>query len=107
MVPTEEERLPVRVPISVRGLSAINFFHGPALRRSLPFASLSYSFFSHFASRWSCFKQGRSLNEHTLFFYQTILLFEFPLLRSTSSVYVLRSMLAGHSYMIINSISAL
>src|SRR5258708_8578521 len=66
MVPTEEERLPVRVPISVRGLSAITFFHGPALRRSLPFASLSYSFFSHFASRWSCFKQGRSLNELSL-----------------------------------------
>jgi hypothetical protein len=47
MVPTEEERLPVRVPISVRGLSAVNFFRGRALRRSPPFASLSYLFFSH------------------------------------------------------------
>lgn len=43
MVPTEEERLPVRVSIPVGGLSAVD--------RTLPrlplFTSLSYSFFSH------------------------------------------------------------
>jgi hypothetical protein len=40
MVPTEEERLPVRVSISVRGLSAVNFFHGRTLPLSALFASL-------------------------------------------------------------------
>jgi hypothetical protein len=44
MVSTEEERLPVRVSVSVRGLSAIPTFRGLALRHSPPFASSHLSF---------------------------------------------------------------
>jgi len=39
MVPTEEERLSVRVSISVRGLSAINF-RGRTLGTAVPYHSL-------------------------------------------------------------------
>jgi hypothetical protein len=57
MVPTEEERLPVRVSISVGGLSAFNFFHGRTL--AAPQYSLRVSFvLLTFASRWSCFMRG-------------------------------------------------
>jgi hypothetical protein len=38
MVPTEEERLPVRVSVSVRGLSAFHF-RGRTLHHSLPHVS--------------------------------------------------------------------
>jgi len=47
MVPTEEERLPVRVSISVRGLSAVNLLRGRTLRRSPLFASLCLIRSSH------------------------------------------------------------
>ena len=71
MVPTEEERLPVRVSISVRGLSA---FLCPS-----PITYFSFGFLT-LASHWSCFMQGQRPNEHSLFFTRQLLLIEFPFL---------------------------
>ena len=87
MVPTEEERLPVRVSISVRGLSA--------LLRSPPITFLSFIRFSHICITLVMLHAGQRPNEHSLFFTRQLLLIEFPLLCSAFCVRS-RSILAGH-----------
>ena len=47
MVPTEEERLPIRVSISVRGLSAVNLSHRWTLHCFPLFTSLCLIRSSH------------------------------------------------------------
>jgi len=102
MVPTEEERLPVRVSISVRGLSAF--------LRSSPITSYFSFGFLTFASHWSCFMQGQRPNEHSLFFTRQLLLIEFPFL---CSAFCVRSKVdtgrpsecLQHSYTIINGMA--
>jgi hypothetical protein len=79
MVPTEEERLPVRIPISVRGLSAVNFFHDRTLR-----FIVSHSFFSHLHRDGHASCRAKAWTNTFLVLYQTILLIKFSLLRSTS-----------------------
>jgi hypothetical protein len=92
MVPTEEERLPVRVSIPVRGLNAVDFLHGRTLHRSPPFASLSHSFFSHLHPDGHA--SSRLKPERTfLVLSQTILLIEFSYYVRHLSLYVLRSIL--------------
>src|SRR6266849_5970901 len=89
MVPTEEERLPVRISISVRGLSAVDLFHSHS--PPLPTIPFDVSFvLLTFTSRWSCFKPERTL----FVLSQTILLIEFPYYVRHLSVYVLGSILA-------------
>jgi len=105
MVPTEEERLPVRVSISVRGLSSRLL--SQALLPTIRFV-MSHSFFSRIAM--VMLHAGLKPERTLLFLSQTILLIEFPycvrhlctfLARYWPAVSVVR-----HGYMIINSISA-
>jgi hypothetical protein len=80
MVPTEEERLPVRVSVSVRGLNALLFaimlFAIP--HHLLPL--MSHSFFSHPHHNGHCFMPKF---KRTLSLPDNFLLIEFLLLRST------------------------
>jgi hypothetical protein len=95
MVPTEEERLPVRVSISVRGLSAVNLLRGRTLRRSPLFASLCLIRSSHICIAMVMLHAGLKPERTLLVVSQTILLIEFPYYVRHFSVYVLRSILAG------------
>jgi hypothetical protein len=76
MVPTEEERLPVRVSISVRGLSAVNY-------HSLRYVSLILICIS-----MVMLHAGLKPERTHLVFSQTILLIEFPYYVRLLSVYV-------------------
>ena len=62
MVSTQEERLPVRVPVSVRGLNALD--HSPTIWHHSPLYCMHFPFFHTFASHvgLSCFAQGQSPN---------------------------------------------
>jgi hypothetical protein len=95
MVPTEEERLPVRVSIPVRGLSAVDFLHSCTLRRSPLFASLCLIRSSHTCISMVMLHAGLKPERTLLVLSQTILLIEFPYYVRHLSLYVLRSILAG------------
>ena len=106
MVPTEEERLPVRISISVRGLS---FWRG-TLQCSPLFASLCHIRSSYICIAMVMLHAGLK-PERTLVLSQTILLIEFPycvrhLLCTFLARYWLAVSVVRHGgYTIINSIT--
>jgi hypothetical protein len=77
MVPTEEKRLPIRVPISVRGLNA----------SESPFPIPLFVLFPHSHRMYAVLRAGPEF-EHSL---QTILLIENSLIIFDSFLYFLRS----------------
>lgn len=101
MVSTEEERLPVRVSVSVRGLSAL--LHSPPITSSFSFVFLTS------ASQWSCFMQGQSPNEHSLLFTRQFCSLNFLIMFDILCTFLGRcwrpSECLRHSYTIINSIA--
>lgn len=77
MVPTEEERLPFRISVSVRRLSTLNI-----RGRTPPFPTTRFMFIrsSHIRITMVMLHAGPNPKRTLLVLYQTILLIEFPLL---------------------------